>query len=41
MIPVVVGALRTVSKDLEKNLRKTGTTINIELLQKATLLGTA
>ena len=42
VIQIVVGALRTIPKDLEKNLkRKEGTTVNVELLQKAALLGTA
>jgi len=40
-IPTVVGALGTVPKGLEKNPKKAGTTINVELLQKTALLGTA
>ena len=40
-IPTVVGALGTVPKNLEKNPKKAGTTINVELLQKTALLGTA
>jgi len=37
----VVGAPGTIPKSLEKNLKKAGTTVSIELLQKVTLLGTA
>jgi len=36
----VVGALGTVPKGLEKYLRKAGTTVSVQLLQKAALLGT-
>jgi len=39
-IPIVVGALRTVPKGLEKNPKKAGTPISVELLQKTALLGT-
>jgi len=41
IIPTVVGALETTPKSLEKNLKRAGTTVSIELLQKAALLGTA
>jgi len=37
----VILIVGTVPKGLEKNLRKAGTTVSIELLQKAALLGTA
>ena len=41
MVPVIIGALGTVSKDIEKWLAKTGVTYRLEALQKACLLGTA
>jgi len=41
VIPIVVGALRTVPKGLEKNLEKDGSNAAVELLQKAALLGTS
>jgi len=41
VIPVVVGALGTVTKSLEKNLKKAGSNVTVELLQKAALLGTS
>ena len=41
VIPIVVGALRTVSKRLEAFLEKIGTVIPVEMLQKIALLGTA
>ena len=41
VIPIAEGALGTVSKGLEKNLKKAGTTISVELHQKTALLGTA
>jgi len=34
VIPIVVGALGTVSKGLLKTPKKAGTTISVELLQK-------
>jgi len=37
----VVGALGTTPKSMEKNPKRAGTTVSIELLQKAALLGTA
>ena len=39
VIPIVVGALRTVAKCLAKNLKKAGANVTVELLQKAALLG--
>ena len=41
VIPIVVGALGTVSKRLGGFLEKIGTVIPIEMLQKIVLLGTA
>jgi len=38
VIQILVSALRKVPKGLEKTLRKAGTTVNVELLQKAALL---
>jgi len=38
MIPIVVCALGTIPKSLEKNLKKAGTTVSIGLLQKAARL---
>jgi len=40
VIPIVVGALGTVAKGSEKNLKKAGSNVTVELLQKAALLGT-
>jgi len=40
VIPIVVGALGTVAKGLEKNLKKAGSNATVELLQKAALVGT-
>ena len=39
VVPVVVGALGTIPKALEKQLKETS--VRVELLQKAALLGTA
>ena len=41
VVPVVVGALRVVSKSLDAWLEKLGVTIRTGLLQKTALLGTA
>ena len=41
VFPVVVGALGTIPKALEKHLKEIGTSVRVELLQKAELLGTA
>ena len=41
VVPVVVGALGTIAKALEKHLKEIGTSVRVELLQKAALLGTA
>ena len=38
---MVVGALGTIPKALEKHLKEIGTSVRVELLQKAALLGTA
>ena len=38
VIPIVVGALGTVAKGPEKNLKKAGSNVTVELLQKAALL---
>ena len=39
VVPVVVGALATIPKALEKHLKEIGTSVRVELLQKAALLG--
>ena len=41
VVPIVVGALGTVTNNLGKHLKMIGVTATVELLQKATLLGTA
>jgi len=41
VIPIVVGALGTMTKSLEKNLKKAGSNVMVELLQKAALIGTS
>ena len=41
VLPVVIGALGTVPKRLESNLKRIGTNTSIELTQKTALLGTA
>ena len=41
VIPIVVNALGTVSKDLENYIEQLGITIRLEHLQKTALLGTA
>ena len=41
VIPIVIGALGTVTDRLEQNLKDIGVTTRIELIQKSTLLGTA
>ena len=41
VLPVVIGALGTVPKRLESNLKRIGTNTSIELIQKTALLGTA
>ena len=41
VVPVITGALGTVSKDIEKWLAETGVTCSLEALQTACLLGTA
>jgi len=37
----VVGALGAVAKSLQKNLKKAGSNVTVELFQKAALLGTS
>ena len=41
VVPIVVGASGTVTNNLGKYLKTIGVTATAELLQKATLLGTA
>ena len=41
VVPVVVGVLGTIPRALEKHLKEIGTSVRVELLQKAALLGTA
>ena len=41
VVPIVVGASGTVTNNLGKYLKTIGVTATVELLQKATLLGTA
>ena len=41
IIPVVIGALGTIPKRLEKFMKEIGTDMKIDLLQKSVLLGTA
>ena len=41
VVPVVVGALGTVSTKLQEFLEKIGIVIPVEVLQKTALLGTA
>ena len=41
VVPVVIGALGTVSKEFELWIEKIGITVKVEQVQKRTLLGTA
>ena len=41
VVPFIIGALGTVSKDIEKWLAEIGVTCRLESLQRACLLGTA
>ena len=41
VVPLVVGALGTIPKALEKHLDRVGSSVKVGLLQKAALLGTA
>ena len=41
VVPVIVGALGSITKKLDEWLEKLDITVNIALLQKTTLLGTA
>ena len=40
MISIVIGALGTIPRGLEENMRKLGITLKVEFIQKATLLET-
>ena len=41
LISIIIGALGTIPRGLEENLRTLGITIKVELIQKVALLGTA
>ena len=41
VVPVVIGALGSVTKDFERWIRKLGIAYNIGVMQKTALLGTA
>jgi len=41
VIPIVIGALGTISRGVEENLRTLEITITAELIQKIVLIGTA
>ena len=41
MLPIIIGALETISKDIEKWLAEIGVTCRLESLRRACLLGTA
>ena len=41
IVPIIIGALGSISNDLECNLKKLGISYNVETLQKSVLLGTA
>ena len=41
VIPIIIGALDTVSKNFEQHVKETGIKMNIEYAQKTSLLGTA
>ena len=41
VIPVVIGALRTVTKNIDKWLKQLGLDLTVEMLQRPCLLGTA
>ena len=40
VVPVVVGALGVIPKNLKQHLKTIGATVKVELLQKVVLLGT-
>ena len=40
VVPVVIGALGTVSDMFDQHMEKLGTTIRLEVIQKTALLGT-
>ena len=41
IVPIIIGALRSIPNDLECNLKKLGMSHNVGTLQKLVLLGTA
>ena len=41
VIPIVIGALGTIPKELNEKLKEIGVTTRVELLRKTALLGTA
>ena len=41
MLPIIIGALETISKDIEKWLAEIGVTCRLESLRRAFFLGTA
>ena len=41
VVPAVIEALRSVTKDFERWIKKLGTTYNIGVMRKTALLGTA
>ena len=41
IVPIIIGALGSIPKDLECNLKKLEISYNVETLQKSVLLGTA
>ena len=41
VVPIIIGALETISKDIEKWLAEIGVTCRLESLRRACLLGTA
>ena len=41
VIHFIIGALETIPRGLEENMRTLGITIKVELIQKVALLGTA
>ena len=41
VVPVVIGALGSVTKEFDRWIKKLGTTFNVGVVQKTALLGTA
>ena len=41
VVPIIIGALGTVPKDLKRWLAETGVTCRLEILERTCLLGTA